>query len=104
MTSYTRLVLTGRSLVAVGAVTDRDGFFTLPYLQPSSYTLEVEAAGFRTARRENVTLMVAEKLDLPVPVGREHHVASRRGKRESEFGEFVIHGQNPLKFPNDFFR
>lgn len=48
------------------AVTDRDGFFTLPYLQPSTYTVEVEAAGFSTARRENVTLMVAQKLDLPI--------------------------------------
>lgn len=48
------------------AVTDHDGFFTLPYLQPSTYSLEVEAAGFRTARRENVSLMVAQKMDLPV--------------------------------------
>ena len=50
----------------VTATTDRDGFFTLPYLQPSTYTVEVEAVGFRTSRRENVALMVAEKLDLPV--------------------------------------
>src|SRR2546425_632251 len=48
------------------AVTNQDGFFTLPYLQPSTYAVEVEAAGFNTLRRENVTLMVAEKLDLPL--------------------------------------
>jgi hypothetical protein len=48
------------------AVTNRDGFYTLPYLQPSTYTIEVEAAGFSLQRRANVSLMVAEKLDLPI--------------------------------------
>ena len=51
---------------AFHAVTNQDGYYTLPYLQPSTYDLEVEATGFTSQRRTNVTLMVAEKLDLPI--------------------------------------
>ena len=47
-------------------VTDRDGFYTLPYLQPSTYAVEAEAAGFSLRRLENITLMVAQKIDLPI--------------------------------------
>jgi len=46
--------------------TDRDGFYTLPYLQPSTYRIEAEAEGFNLQRFENVALMVAEKRDLPI--------------------------------------
>ncbi|HEV3198215.1 MAG TPA: carboxypeptidase-like regulatory domain-containing protein, partial [Bryobacteraceae bacterium] len=48
------------------AVTNQDGFYTLPYLPPSTYTVEVQADGFSMQRRANVSLMVAEKLDLPI--------------------------------------
>ncbi len=51
---------------ATEATTNRDGYYTLPYLQPSSFDVEVSAVGFNAQRRENVTLMVAEKLDLPL--------------------------------------
>jgi len=47
------------------ALTNQDGFYTLSYLQPSTYDIEVEAAGFSRMSRADVTLMVAEKLDLP---------------------------------------
>src|SRR5437867_4227711 len=47
------------------ADTNQDGFFTLPYLTPGIYVAEAEAAGFATARRERITLLVAQKLDLP---------------------------------------
>ncbi len=46
--------------------TNHNGFYTLPYLQPSTFDLEVTSTGFNTLRRENITLMVAEKLDLPI--------------------------------------
>src|ERR1044071_5088105 len=46
--------------------TDREGFYTLSYLQPSTYTVESEAQGFSLQRIANVTLMVAEKRDLPI--------------------------------------
>src|SRR5262245_15463540 len=45
--------------------TNSEGFYTLPYLQPSTYDIEVTAPGFRKMRRENVTLLVADRLDLP---------------------------------------
>src|SRR5437667_9690724 len=45
--------------------TNQDGYYTLPYLQPSAYDIEVTASGFHKMRRDNVTLLVAEKIDLP---------------------------------------
>src|SRR5215472_7192743 len=50
---------------ATTAVTNQEGFYTLPYLQPSTYAVDVEADGFTRVRRENISLMVAQKLDLP---------------------------------------
>src|SRR5450432_533362 len=47
-------------------VSDREGYYTLPYLQPGNYDIEVTAPGFSLLRRENVTLLVAQKLDLPL--------------------------------------
>jgi hypothetical protein len=51
---------------ATEATTNQDGYYSLPYLQPSTFDIEVGAEGFSKLRRENVTLMVAEKLDLPL--------------------------------------
>src|SRR5262245_49341714 len=51
---------------AIEAITNKEGFYTLPYLLPSTYDIEVTADGFQRLRRPNVTLMVAEKLDLPL--------------------------------------
>jgi hypothetical protein len=45
--------------------TNQDGFYALSFLQPSTYNVEVSAQGFQKARREGLTLLVAEKLDLP---------------------------------------
>src|SRR4030081_2506263 len=46
------------------ATSNHDGYYTPPYLIPSTYELEVTAKGFKKLRRENVTLLVAQKLDL----------------------------------------
>lgn len=43
---------------------NREGFFTLTYLMPSTYDIEVEAAGFKRLHRPDVTLMVADKVEL----------------------------------------
>ena len=48
------------------ALTNDQGYFTLPYLQPSTFDIDVTAPGFNKLRRENITLLVAEKLDLPL--------------------------------------
>ena len=44
---------------------NQQGYYTLTYLQPSTFDIEVTAAGFSKLRNENITLLVAEKLDLP---------------------------------------
>ena len=41
-----------------------EGFYVLPFLQPSTFDVEVSASGFNKIRRENISLLVAEKLDL----------------------------------------
>src|SRR5260370_3486103 len=51
---------------ATEAVSNREGYYTLPYLAPSTYDIEVTAEGFSRLRRENISLIVAEKLDLPL--------------------------------------
>lgn len=61
-----RVKATQKSTSAVSETkTNEDGYFTLPYLQPSSYDVEAVADGFNRALRQNVTLMVAEKMDIP---------------------------------------
>lgn len=49
----------------VETVTTAEGYYTLAYLQPSTYDIEVIAPGFQKARREKVILLVAQKLELP---------------------------------------
>ena len=51
---------------ATEAVSNQDGYYTLPFLQPSTYDVEVTAVGFDKLLQENVTLLVAEKRDLPL--------------------------------------
>src|SRR5260370_42622667 len=51
--------------IAAETVADHAGYYTLPYLQPSTYDLDVTAPGFSLLRRQGVTLLVAQKLDLP---------------------------------------
>lgn len=46
------------------ATTNHEGFFTLPFLTPSTYDIDVEAAGFSRLKQSNVTTMVADKLEL----------------------------------------
>ena len=45
--------------------TTAEGSYTIPYLNPGVYDLEVTAPGFHTLRRERVVLQVADKLNLP---------------------------------------
>ncbi|MBI5087259.1 MAG: TonB-dependent receptor, partial [Acidobacteria bacterium] len=48
------------------AQTTSAGVFTLPYLDPGIYNLEVTAKGFQSVLRENIVLRVADKVNLPV--------------------------------------
>ncbi len=46
--------------------TTASGEYTIPYLQPGTYTVVITAAGFNSVRRENIILRVADKQNLPV--------------------------------------
>ncbi len=48
------------------AKTTSFGVFTIPYLDPGVYNVEVSAAGFQTQVREKIVLRVADKVNLPV--------------------------------------
>src|SRR5437899_3586997 len=41
-----------------------NGLYTLTYLNPATYNVEVSAQGFAMLRRENIILQVADKLNL----------------------------------------
>ena len=47
------------------AKTTTFGNYTIPYLNPGTYRIEVVAAGFQTLIRETIVLQVADKLNLP---------------------------------------
>lgn len=51
---------------ATEATSNQDGYYTLPFLQPGVYDVEVTATGFDRMRQENITLLVAEKRELPL--------------------------------------
>ncbi|WP_263385125.1 TonB-dependent receptor [Granulicella arctica] len=47
-------------------ITDTKGYFVIPFVQPGTYTLSVQAKGFRHEVRTGLILDVAQKLDLPI--------------------------------------
>lgn len=46
--------------------TTANGFYTIPFLNPGEYTIEVSAAGFKMLKRTGIILQVADKVELPV--------------------------------------
>ena len=48
------------------AVTDTDGLYVIPSLQPASYTLTVEAKGFSTAKQTGLTLLADQTLTVNI--------------------------------------
>src|SRR5215470_15273327 len=46
--------------------TTSDGVYTIPYLDPGVYDVEVIAAGFQAIKRSQITLQVAQKMNLPM--------------------------------------
>src|SRR5712692_6389383 len=48
------------------AKTTAEGSYTIPYLNPGVYDVEVSATGFRVLRRQKIVLRVADKLNLPL--------------------------------------
>jgi hypothetical protein len=48
------------------AKSNSEGVYTLPYLDPGVYTVEITATGFQTVRRQEITLAVSQVLNLPI--------------------------------------
>src|SRR3982750_4066315 len=48
------------------AQTTADGIYTIPYLDPGTYDIEVSAPGFQTLKGASIVLQVAQKLNLPL--------------------------------------
>ena len=46
--------------------TDAQGIYTIPYLDPGVYNFEFNVSGFQALKREAITLLVAQKLNLSV--------------------------------------
>lgn len=56
----------------LAATTDNAGRFAFTTLQPGSYTIDVKATGFKSLKRENITLLANDRLtlgDIPLEVG-----------------------------------
>ncbi len=75
-----KAILTDTNTVT-DTTTNASGYYTLPYLTPGKYVVEVSAPGFKTLRRAELVLMVADKIDLPLtlelgPVGTEITVSA----------------------------
>lgn len=80
--------------VTARAETNQSGIYRLQYLQPGSYRIEIEAAGFRKYTQEPVTLQVADRatIDVRLQVGAQtESVTVTAGARiiETESAEFT---------------
>jgi hypothetical protein len=66
------LALPGATVTVTGpqgartAVSDGDGRFAVPFLQPSSYALQAELQGFETVRRSTLSVRLGQTLDVPI--------------------------------------
>src|SRR5260370_41792746 len=64
--------------------TNSEGFYTLPYLNPGTYNVELSASGFNTLKRERIILRVADKqnLTLTLQVGQVTQEITVVGQQE----------------------
>jgi hypothetical protein len=60
------------------------GYYTLPYLNPGNYTIEVTAAGFEKLRQTEIAVRVADKLNIPLKlvVGQMNQEVTITGQQE----------------------
>ena len=65
--------------------TTSEGRYSIPYLNPAIYNIEVTANGFQTLKREGITLRIADKLDLPLQltVGQVSETVVVAGQQET---------------------
>jgi hypothetical protein len=60
------LVMNADTAVAVKSVTNDNGQFSVPFLNPGMYRVTVDKPGFKTYLRDSVQLRVSESVDLPI--------------------------------------
>src|SRR5579871_3224153 len=46
--------------------TNTQGLYTIPYLDPGIYSVEITASAFSTVKRQEITLAVSQILNVPV--------------------------------------
>jgi len=75
-------------------LSNRVGHYTVSYLPPGSYSVKVEAAGFKTLERSGITLTVAEvgSLDFVLSVATRGEVVTVHGDLNSGSSEFFSVG------------
>src|SRR5579863_2151196 len=63
---------------------NNQGYYTLPYLNPGNYTIEVTAAGFEKLRQTEIAVRVADKLNIPLKlvVGQMNQEMTITGRQE----------------------
>jgi len=114
-------VLAGASVTAIGdatgavlkQLTNSSGLWAFPSIPPGEYTVSVEMAGFKTARRTKVTLVVGTPatLNITLELGDTHDVVKVEASTEvvntssATLGNVVekeavsrlpLNGRNPL--------
>ena len=81
--------------------TSSDGIYSIPFLNPGVYNVEASAPGFATLKRENITLLTADKLNLPLKlsVGQMNQEVTVVGQQENIDTANASRGLNfdPLK-------
>ncbi len=95
------------------ATTDSSGAYTIPFLRPGTYKVSVNASGFKTYNRENVTLQTAQTsgIDVSLEIGSltdsvnvsgdvtslETQTASRSGVVNTlQVAELPLNARNPF--------
>src|SRR6266446_3813302 len=61
-------VINNATLLKRDAITNSEGYFTVPLLQPGSYTVRAQHDGFRIAQIDNVVLNVGDQKALQIPL------------------------------------
>ena len=63
-------------------VTNTEGIYTIPYLSPGTYRLDVEAPGFKKVVRENLDLRatISTRVDVPLEPGQVSEVIEIRAE------------------------
>src|SRR5258708_19749941 len=55
-------------------ITNKEGYYSLSYLTPNKYIVEVAAPGFKSVRPENLALLLADKLALSFSLSSPHMI------------------------------